>query len=204
MYCSIYDFDDTLFITNSKIHILNKNGNIIKSYTSSEYRDLYDEIKKDLHNGYDIDFSDFHKEDINEFTEIEYMIKDLMKKYIDGCDIFILTARGIKPEYLQSFIFNTTGIKIPLINVISVSYEPLFNEIYKNVIRHEIYNKIKLSNRNTSVKKVYGLINILLKGYNIIDIYDDDRRNITEMNKNMKYIKEFFPNTIINIHHISN
>lgn len=202
MYCSIYDFDDTLFITNSKIHILNKNGDVIKSYTSSEYRDLYDEIKKDLQKDYDIDFSDFHKEEINEFTEIEYMINDLMKKYNDGCEIFILTARGIKPDYLQNFIFNTTGILIPLRNIISVSYEPLFNEIHNNIIGHKIYKKIKYSHRNTSIKKVYGLINILLKGYNIIDLYDDDRRNITEINNNMQYIKEFFPNTIINLHHI--
>ena len=204
MYCSIYDFDDTLFITNSKIHILNKNGDIVKSFTSSEYRDLYDEIKRDLDNGYNIDYSEFHKNEINDFTEIEYMIKDLIKKYIDGCEIFILTARGINPEYLQNFIFNTTNIKIPLINIFSVSYEPVFNEIFKNIIRHEIYKKIRVSNRNTSIKKVYCLINILLKGYNIIDLYDDDHRNITTMNKNMKYIKEFFPDTVINLHHIFN
>ena len=201
MYCSIYDFDDTLFITNSKIHILNKNGQVIKSYTSSEYRDLYDEIKRALHNGYDIDYSEFHKEEINEFTEIEYMIKDLMKKYLDGCEIFILTARGIKPEYLQNFIFNTTNIKIPLRNIFSVSYEPVFIEIHKNMIRHNIYKKIRFS-RNTSLKKVFGLINILLKGYKIIDLYDDDQKNITEIDKNMQNIKEFFPNTIINLHHI--
>jgi hypothetical protein len=180
---------------------LNKSGNIVKSYTSSEYRDFYDEIKRDLDNGYDIDYSEFHKDEINEFREIEYMIKDLMKKHIDGCDIFILTARGIKPEYLQSFIFNTTNINLPLKNIFSVSYEPIFNQIHKNMLRYDIYKKIRYS-RNTSVKKVYGLINILLKGYKIIDLYDDDRRNITEMNKNMEYIKEFFPNTIINLHHI--
>jgi hypothetical protein len=201
MYCSVYDFDDTLFITNSKIHILNKNKEIVQSYTSSEYRDFYDEIKRDLEKGYDIDYSEFHKEEINEFTEIEFMIKDLIKKYLDGCEIFILTARGIKPEYLQNFIFNTTNIKIPLRNIFSVSYEPVFIEIHKNMIRHDVYKKIRFS-RNTSLKKVYGLINILLKGYKIIDLYDDDQRNITEMNKNMQNIKEFFPNTIINLHHI--
>ncbi len=205
MYCSVYDFDDTLFITNSKINIMNSNNEIIKSFSSSEYRDLYDEIKRDLEKGYNIDYSDFDKEDITEFTEIEYMIKDLIKKYNDGCEIFILTARGTKPIFLQNFIYNTTSIKIRLKNIISVNYEPVFDEIEQQVRLHEIYKKIiNFSNNISSVKKVYGIINIILKGFKLIDFYDDDHKNITAVNKNLVHIKEYFPDVLINVHHINN
>lgn len=201
MSCSIYDFDDTLFITNSHINILNKERKIIKSYTSSEYRDFYDEIKIHLNNGNDVDFSEFEQE-IEEFEIIDIMIKDLIKKYILNDDIYILTARGIKPEYLQSFIHNSTNILLPLENIITVNNVMIYEKVIKSIKHHIIYEKLKEKQYMSSIKKVLALTSIIKNGYTYVDFFDDDYKNIKTVEDNINSIKSSYPHTIVHLHHI--
>ena len=203
MSCSIYDFDDTLFITNSRINILNKRREIIKSYTSSEYRDFYDEVKAHLKDGNDIDFSEFDEEEIEEFELIEIMVNDLIKKYHSNSDIYILTSRGTEPEYLQRFIFNTTNILLPLENIITVNNSTIFERIIKTIKNNPLYEKLKASQHISSIKKVLALIMIMKKRYRYVDFFDDDYKNIKAMEDNIDSIKSYYPHTMIHLHHIS-
>ena len=92
----VFDFDDTLVITNSHIYITHKNGKKSK-LTPGEYA-VYSQ--KD---GDEFDFTDFQKvKQPQEIKGVTKLLKNIVKA--GGSDIVILTARAAyKPvkDYLQ-------------------------------------------------------------------------------------------------------
>lgn len=92
----IFDFDDTLVKTNSRVHV-HRNGKRVASLSPGEYA-VYEKRPGDT-----FDYSDFS--DVKDPEEIVW-VTDILRKFISHPDnhVYILTARGVyKPikKYLD-------------------------------------------------------------------------------------------------------
>lgn len=106
---TVYDFDETLVITKSMVHVTNSSSGKKTDLTPGEYA-VYKPKTDDV-----FDYSDF--EDVMDAEEIKKVTNGLRKvaKAMSGHDVFILTARGVdKPIeiYLKEIGINTNKIRI--------------------------------------------------------------------------------------------
>jgi hypothetical protein len=102
----VFDFDDTLVFTDSKVHIKSKDGKHKKSITPAEYA-IY---KKDNHDDEEFDYSDF-KTVINP-RNIKWTI-DILKNTIakrGASSVTILTARSSEAEPAIRKFLESQGI----------------------------------------------------------------------------------------------
>ena len=112
---SVLDFDDTLAITDSKVIVNLKDGNVVK-WTPAEFaknsETLVDEIES-------FDFSEFNEVKKGKKGPFFKKALDLQKKY-GSKDIYILTARPqIAAPAIQKFL-KGVGLNIPLKNIIGL------------------------------------------------------------------------------------
>jgi len=125
---NVFDFDDTLVRTNSRIYLKTEDGEI-DALTPHEYAS-YDPQPGDT-----FDFSDF--EDVIEPEPIMHMLLKIRMAIRDlGADnVFVLTARGY-PDPIQKFL-NSVGVRGIRIFAVGTS-DP---EAKADVIRDEIVRR---------------------------------------------------------------
>ena len=170
----IFDFDDTLFQTDARVHIIDPSTNqITRSLTTYDYSKLEDEVDFYKLNGYIFDYSDTAnpktlKNAIPISKYIHYL--KLLKKR--NKDIAILTSRAFHPIHIQRCIKKHTNIKISLNNIICVNHELTYKKIKRNILEYDMGFK---PSKN---RKKIGLQYFIKKGYKTICYYDDDINNI--------------------------
>lgn len=102
----IFDFDDTLAITDSRVKIIMKNSGEEKLMTSRDF--AYYPFNP---NTMDVDFGDFARA---EGTLIKATIEIMQQAIMDGADVHIVTARSIaKP--VEEFLKKEIGMSPPVV-----------------------------------------------------------------------------------------
>ena len=102
----IFDFDDTLAITDSRVKIIMKNSGEEKLMTSRDF--AYYPFNP---NTMDVDFGDFMRA---EGTLIKATIEIMQQAIMDGADVHIVTARSIaKP--VEEFLTKEVGMSPPVV-----------------------------------------------------------------------------------------
>jgi len=170
----LFDFDDTLFVTQSKIYVISPtSGKIEKSFTTDEYRTHHETIQFYMSNGYNIDYSETAKKKSLQTAvpnkKYKHFLRNLARK---GKTLGILTSRGVHPIYIQRCVSKHFKIKIPLENIICVHHEQTYKRICQRVKLHD-YRFTPSENR-----KKNGLAYFIGKGYHVIHFFDDDDTNI--------------------------
>ena len=96
----IFDFDDTLAITDSRVKIIKKSDGTKILMTSREFAHFpFDP------NTMDVDFDDFMRAD---GTLIRDTIDLMQQAMMDGADVFIVTARAVGPP-VEEFLTKQLG-----------------------------------------------------------------------------------------------
>lgn len=171
----IFDFDDTLVKTNSKVRMKKSTGEILH-LTPAEYA-VYEKEPEDQP-----DYSDFTR--VAEPEPIEYMIDKLKNEIDSGSHVIILTARGpIAAPKIKKYLRRQVGKTIPVIalgdslpekkaeKILKFAISKKFNEIEfyddspKNI---EAANKIKkLLDSNNEIKELFKLKGMDIKLTNV-------------------------------------
>ena len=170
----IFDFDDTLFQTDARVHIIDPaTSEIVRSLTTYDYSKFEDEVDFYKLNGYIFDYSETANpktlKDAIPISKYILYLKLLKKR---NKDIAILTSRAVHPIYIQRCIKKQTNIKIPLNNIICVNHELTYKKIKRKILE---YNMGFKPSKN---RKKIGLQYFIKKGYKKICYYDDDINNI--------------------------
>ena len=107
----VFDFDDTIASTQSKIHTTFENGKK-KSLTPAEYAAYFPKRKK----GDKFDYSDFKKiVNPKEIPQITKVMKNMVKAAGER-HVVVLTARGGSFKPIRNFI-KTLGLKVKVITL---------------------------------------------------------------------------------------
>lgn len=175
----IFDFDDTLFQTDARVHIIDPSTNkIIRSLTTYDYSKLEDEIDFYKLNEYIFDYSETgNPKTLKNAIPISKYVRYLKLLNKRNKDIAILTSRAFHPIHIQRCIKKHTNIKIPLNNIICVNHKLTYKKIKKKVLEYDMGFK-----PSTNRKKI-GLQYFIKKGYKKICYYDDDINNINVSNQ---------------------
>ena len=170
----IFDFDDTLFQTDARVHIIDPiNNQIIRSLTTYDYSKLENEVDFYKLNEYIFDYSEIaDRKTLKNAIPISKYINYLELLNERKKDIAILTSRAVHPIYIQRCIKKHTNIKIPLNNIICVNHELTYKKIKKNLLDFNMGFKPSKNRKKT------GLRYFIKKGYKKIYYYDDDINNI--------------------------
>jgi len=102
----IFDFDDTLAITDSRVKIIMKASGEEILMTSREFAH-YPFNPSTM----DVDFGDFARAD---GTLIKATIEIMQQAILDGADVHIVTARAVAPP-VQSFLEKEIGMSPPVV-----------------------------------------------------------------------------------------
>ena len=101
----IFDFDDTLAITDSRVKIIWKGTDQERLMTSREFAHFpFDP------NTMDVDFGDFHRAD---GTLIKATVEIMEQAIMDGAEVHIVTARAVAPpvkEFLEKELGNSPPV----------------------------------------------------------------------------------------------
>lgn len=102
----IFDFDDTLAITDSRVKIIMKASGEEILMTSREFAHYPFNAAT-----MDVDFGDFMRA---EGTLIKSTIEIMQQAVLDGADVHIVTARAVAPP-VQDFLEKTIGMSPPVV-----------------------------------------------------------------------------------------
>ena len=102
----IFDFDDTLAITDSRVKIIMKASGEEILMTSREFAHY-----PFNYNTMDVDFGDFARAD---GTLIKATIEIMQQAIIDGADVHIVTARAVAPP-VKEFLEKELGMSPPVV-----------------------------------------------------------------------------------------
>lgn len=170
----IFDLDDTLILTDARIYLFTPDNIIYKAFTtdSLKYKKKY--IKDKINEGYIIHFDevgdDLEKTKNLLMNGLE-LIKNVEKlksanmKFTN--DLFILTARGHKPEIIGDVIYQRFGVNLPVPNIIPISYEPIYKKIEEELFANNSHCPIL--EEVIGYDKVISDTQIKKKGMFIID-----------------------------------
>ena len=130
----IFDFDDTLAITDSRVKIILKASNEEILMTSREFAHYpFDPTSMS------VDFGDFMRA---EGTLIKDTVEIMQQAIMDGADVFIVTARAIAPP-VEEFLQNTLGSSPPVVATAGSAgkspwlYNKLVSQDYDRVVVFE-------------------------------------------------------------------
>jgi len=145
MQLEIYDIDETLFKTDSKIHIIKDNVRI-NSLTNSEYNAYQ------LKSGESFDFSEFRDADrfYNDSIPIREQIESVKTALSNGKDVYFVTARADfddKHKFLETFrkfAIDIDKIRVERAgNIQDISSGPIKKQIIiRNILRTKKYSKV--------------------------------------------------------------
>lgn len=150
---TIFDVDDTLVVTKSKIRVTDSNTKEVFELTPAEFNEFE---KRDSHS---LDFSDFRNLDILKAGRIvDKIFKILKETMADGRRVGIITARDDRNLIYQFLLHH--GITINPQYIFAV-------------------NDPKLGfNGTIAERKKQAFIEFLKMGFRYFTFYDDDRENI--------------------------
>ncbi len=201
----VFDLDDTLIKTNAKIYMFTPDNVIYKAFTSEELKHQKEYVKNKIQEGYIMNFDEigdepsltyYHLLNGNEITQNINLFKKKYRKYPN--DIYILTGRGNHPQIIQDVLYERYRIHIPILNIIPVAHKETYNRIEKTIKEvydgHNILKDISGKDEVVSasqMKKKLCLFWILIKGYEEIHFYDDDKDNIYESEVLKTIIKNY-------------
>lgn len=150
----IFDIDDTLLITDTKVFVT-KGGRIIKALSSAEFNDYI------LRPGERYDYSDFLSLKTMKRGVFTPYIKTLRREYAKGTHICILTARNITDKIKQFFLDAGIDIKDELIIAVNDPKQPYTG--------------------NIAQKKSQAISSLIEKGgYETIVFFDDNKENLRQ------------------------
>jgi len=102
----IFDFDNTLAITDSRVKIIWKGTDQERMMTSREFAHFpFDPSIMD------VDFGDFHRAD---GTLIKATVEIMEQAIMDGADVYIVTARAVAPP-VEKFLEKELGSSPPVV-----------------------------------------------------------------------------------------
>lgn len=150
---TIFDVDDTLIVTNSKIRVTDTNTKETFELTPAEFNEFE---KKSHHN---MDFSDFRNLDILKAGRIVDKIFKILKESMEGGRrVGIITARD-NQELIFQFLLHH-GV------VVNKSYIFAINDPRLGF------------NGSVAEKKKQAFIELLKQGFRDFIFYDDDKENL--------------------------
>ncbi len=201
----VFDLDDTLIRTNAKIYMFTPDNVIYKAFTSEELKHQKEYVKNKIQEGYIMNFDEigddptqtyYHLLNGNEIQKNIHLFKQKYRKYPN--DIFILTGRGNHPQIIQDVLYERYKIHIPILNIIPVAHKETYIRIENNIKEiYEGHNILKdISGKDevvsaSQMKKKLCLFFILMKGYDELHFYDDDKDNIYESEVLKNIIKNY-------------
>ncbi len=201
----IFDLDDTLIRSKAKAYLFTPDNVIHSAYTSREIRDQKEMINKKIEDGYIMNFDEIGDDPMLSFhylmtsEENVKMIEFVRRIYRRTKeDIYILTGRGNDPEIIYNFLAHRFNLIIPIENIMTVAHKPTFHKIQRRVGHlyedHPIYSIFQLKDSplaSIHKKKKVCLFSVIMKGYDRINFYDDDKHNIDEANELKRELKEY-------------
>jgi len=214
----IFDYDETLMVTPSKVLIKDKHNKIkckINPQEINKYNDLLKKLKIKVN--YD-EFGVNNKKTLKNMTKgcyIKYMV-DKFNVASKNNKIGIITARCIKPHktslsgnYIFTFINNSKKLNnyklkkkyIKAVGTGSPSFNKSKNELKKipNIIKILKNHNIDINSNSIPIKKnICMLWFILIEKFDNIYFYDDDKDNILLMKKLNSKINSILKNLGIN------
>jgi hypothetical protein len=110
---AVFDFDETLAMTNSNVIVLDKDGKKIRTLTPAEYA-IYDEAP-----GESFDFTEFDIVKEPRVTPLMNILRDVAMCGVDAASI--LTARGPKAQQPIADFLRTMGIRLQIIDTVNSS-----------------------------------------------------------------------------------
>jgi hypothetical protein len=191
----VFDLDDTLIETNAQIYLINPEGELVKSYRTSELRDIKHKLNRKLKKGYTLRFDEVGEDEdltyeyLLEGNEIqENMMKFMKLQRKKNKDVFILTGRGNHPSIIHRIFMEKWDIDLPMENILPIAHKDTFqrvkDELYSYMSGHPILDRLEVSDTPTGAvnkKKKLSMMNIISKGYKRIYYIDDDKDNIDEI-----------------------
>ena len=124
----IFDFDDTLAITDSRVKVIRNGQEILM--TSREFAHFPFDPATDQ-----LDFGDFHRA---QGTLIKATVSEMQKAMEDGHDVFIVTARAIAGP-VEEFLTNEIGSHPPVVATAGSEGKTPWLE---NQLRKETYMRV--------------------------------------------------------------
>ncbi len=191
----VFDLDDTLIETNAQVYLINPEGELVKSYSTSDMREGKHKLAKKLKKGYRLCFDevgedpDLTYEYLLEGNEIqENMMKFMKLQRKKSKDVYILTGRGNHPSIIHRIFMEKWNIDLPMENILPVAHRDTFervrNELHYYMSGHPILERLDVLETPAvavSSKKKLSMMNIISKGYKKIYYIDDDKDNIDEI-----------------------
>lgn len=198
---SIFDYDETLMVTPSKVLVKDKNNKVKCEFDPQEVNKYNDMLKKlKIKVNYD-EFGDNSQKTLKKMKKgcyIKYMTKKFhlsAKKH----EIGVITARSIIPSpsnnnYIFTFVKNSKQLNnyklkkkyIKAVGYATPTYEETKNELMKvpNIVKVLKKHNIDINSNSIPIKKnICMLWFILIGNFNKIYFYDDDKDNILLMKK---------------------
>lgn len=153
----LFDIDDTLITSDACVYVLNRKNKVVRKLTSNEYNSYV--LKKNEH----YDFRDFDNPEILRNARFTKYWNILLKEYIKGNKIGIVTAREDK-EMIYNFLLEN-GVDIEKRFIFAVgSKECRFSG--------------KIEDKKRQVVE-----HLSARGYDTFVFFDDNINNLTEAKK---------------------
>lgn len=173
-HITVFDIDDTIVITNSKIKVSNPSTGFSAELTPQEFNSF------ERRDGDIMDFSDFKNLEILKAGKIIERVFNILKRTIlKGDPVAIITARD-DAKLIHNFLSHH-GVKIKLSNIYAVNDPAL-----------------KFSG-SIAQRKRAAFVELIKRGYNKFTFFDDDKENI-KIAKNIVYD---YPNIKMDATHIN-
>ena len=167
----IFDIDNTLLNSDAKIHVVDDNGNIVKSLTSEEFNNYV------LPDNFKFDFSEFSDLKMLLKSKLKPYFEILIREYFKGTHISILTARGNFQMIKKFFLQKGIDIKSNLIFAVGSSEYDKFGRV--------------------SERKSFCIKKLISYGYKYLTFFDDDINNLKDAER---VCKQFNNITIKTVH----
>ena len=132
---AVFDFDETLAITESKVHVVDSKGRRRRSYTPDEYAVKFGSGEEKLRKNESFDFSDF--DSIDHETTSPTPILDVLKNAVE-CGVTsaaILTARSPEAEDDIKEFLSKMGIDLQIVDAVDSSLPSAKSEKFRGYAR---------------------------------------------------------------------
>jgi len=115
---------------------------------------------------------------------IKKNMKQFMNHYkMNPNNVYIVTGRGNEPELIQRLFKERWNIELPVENIITVANRNSFDNVLRVISERFGNNPFQHDNSplgSIHKKKKMALFSIILRGYDKIYFWDDDKDNIDE------------------------
>ncbi len=192
----IFDMDDTLICSDSHIYVYDQNHDFVEKINSQQYVHKRDDIKRYHQNGYLIKTCEFGGDgscDHADHLSYQHLMRgetleaqiSILRSCANNADLYLVTGRGNKRETLRNVIKERFDIDIPVDHIYPVSNCAYMEEVRNRLSEEELERLGQITNFKTN-----SLYDILRKGYDYVEFYDDDPRNIETFHRLMEHFPQ--------------